>query len=109
MKAIGLTIVSFATLIATIVTYEAAGKSLVAVQADRCPSHVDCRPPSALSKGDQESHLVSQLPMMDRSRKGNRLDTITAAVKSRAPTGCESPFSSLANLARPNLIARCVT
>jgi hypothetical protein len=118
MKAIGHTFAFFAVLIATIVTCGAAAKSgSAAVHGGRCLNLIDCRPRSSLSNVDhtslltmvdQKSQLVSQSQMIDHSRKGDRLDAITAAIKARPPIGCESAFSPLANLPRPN-IARCVT
>jgi hypothetical protein len=43
---------------------------------------------------------------VDRSRKGDRLDHAQSAAP---PVGCDRPFSALAKVPAPNLIARCLT
>jgi hypothetical protein len=105
MKAIALTIVFFAIITASVMTFGAAAKPRsAAAQAeqslDRQTPH-----PTAIDQSQQVLHF----PTIDRSRKGDRLDSAKAEIRVELPPGCESPFSPLAQLPRPNLIARCMT
>jgi len=56
-----------------------------------------------------QSELIKQASMVDRSRKGDRLNHVAPATSTAMPTGCDSPFSPLAKLAPSNFIGRCLT
>jgi len=47
--------------------------------------------------------------MVDRSRKGDRLDFVAPATRGGMPIGCDAPFSSLAKLPPSKVVGRCLT
>jgi hypothetical protein len=53
------------------------------------------------------SRLITHDGMVDRSRKGDRLDA--PITRSMMPTGCDAPFSPLVKHAPPNVTGRCLT
>src|SRR5262245_57163401 len=56
-----------------------------------------------------QSRLITQYGMVDRSRKGDRLDFVAPATLREMPTACDAPFSPFASLAPSNVIGRCLT
>jgi hypothetical protein len=91
MKPIGRTIAFCAVIAASVITYGAAAK------------------PRAHLPAVTQSQAALEAPVLDRSRKGDRLDSARAAVRVGPPPGCEAPFSPLAKFSRSDLIGRCVT
>jgi putative N-acetylmannosamine-6-phosphate epimerase len=67
-------------------------------------------PRAATSTSDLVARSVpaSQAVMVDRSRKGDRLDA-AATGKAAIPVGCDRPFSPLAKLSPSDSIGRCLT
>ena len=55
------------------------------------------------------SRSITHEAIVDRSRKGDRLDLVAPATRRGMPTGCEAPFSPLAKLSPSNIIGRCLT
>ena len=56
-----------------------------------------------------QSRSITHDGMVDRSRKGDRLDFVAPTARSVMPTGCDAPFSPLAKLAPSNVTGRCLT
>ena len=55
-----------------------------------------------------QSRSITHDDMVDRSRKGDRLDFVAPTTRS-VMTGCDAPFSPLAKLAPSNVTGRCLT
>jgi len=55
-----------------------------------------------------QSEVTSQASMVDRARKGDRLNSVGLAIRAAPPPGCDSPFSSLVKLSPSNFIGRCL-
>jgi hypothetical protein len=56
-----------------------------------------------------QSRSITQDGMVDRSRKGDRLDFVVPAARRGMPIGCDAPFSPLAKLSPSNVTGRCLT
>ncbi len=56
-----------------------------------------------------QSRSITHDGMVDRSRKGDRLDFAAPATRRGMPTGCDAPFSPLAKFAPSNVTGRCLT
>jgi hypothetical protein len=56
-----------------------------------------------------QSRSITHDGMVERSRKGDRLDFSAPITRSVMPTGCDAPFSPLAKHAPPNVTGRCLT
>jgi hypothetical protein len=55
------------------------------------------------------SRSITHDAIVDRSRKGDRLDFVAPPTGRGMPTGCDAPFSPLAKLSQSNVIGRCLT
>jgi len=84
----------------------ACAAATVFVAAMNCAASLRAAP----SQSDllAQSAPESAAAMIDRSRKGDRLDA-AATGKAAIPLGCERLFSSLAKLSPPSSIGRCLT
>jgi hypothetical protein len=71
-----------------------------ATRLEAAPSHTTVAPPSK---------SITHDGLVDRSRKGDRLDLVAPATRGGMPTGCDAPFSPLAKLSPSNVIGRCLT
>jgi hypothetical protein len=56
-----------------------------------------------------QTGLASQASRLDRSRKADRITIVVPAGEALLPPECEPPFSPLARLPSPKLVARCLT
>jgi hypothetical protein len=56
-----------------------------------------------------QSNAITPGGMVDRSRKGNRLDFVAPATRQGMPAGCDSPLSSLAKPLPSDIAGRCLT
>ena len=56
-----------------------------------------------------QSRSITHDGMVDRSRKGDRLDFVAPATRTGMPIGCDAPFSPLVKLSPSNVTGRCLT
>jgi hypothetical protein len=87
-------------------TAAAAGVALVVLAANWA-TRLEAAP--SYTMGVAHSRSITHDAIVDRSRKGDRLDFVAPATGRGMPTGCDAPFSPLAKLSPSNVIGRCLT
>src|SRR5262245_54412751 len=83
-----------------------AGAAIV-VLAMNGMARLEAAPSQATVEAESKSSMHDG--MIDRFRKGDRLDLVVPATRGAAPIGCDQPFSALVVLSSSKLAGRCLT
>ena len=85
----------------------AATGAAVVVVAMNCVTRLEAAPSHATVV--VQSSSITHDGMVDRSRKGDRLDLVAPAARRGVPIGCDGLFSPLAKFSPSNVTGRCLT